>query len=142
MRVTVDTNVLLSGILFGGPPGEILQAASQRVFTLVLSRPIIEELSEVMKRPKFGLLPEAVDMLVSDVESMCELVRPKTRYEVVAADPDDNVIVECAAEAAASFIVSGDDHLLGLGSVAGIPVLSPARFAGKLRLGPQNPDPS
>ena len=140
MRVTVDTNVRLSGILFGGTPGEILQAASQRVFTLVLSRPIIEELSEVMKRPKFGLLPEAVDVLVADLESICEVVRPSVRYDVVAADPDDNVIVECAVAAGASLIVSGDEHLLALGSVERIPVLSPAQFAA--RMGQGRPEPS
>lgn len=87
-----------------------------------------------MKRPKFGLLPEAVDVLVADLESMCEVVRPSVRYEVVAADPDDNSIVECAVAAGASLIVSGDEHLLALASVERIPVLSPAQFAERLGL--------
>ena len=128
MIATVDTNVLISGILFGGTPGEIVAAASEGLFTLALSPPIIEELEQVLLRPKFGLNPEAVRILVDDIESAALIVQPRKSHRVVAEDPDDDAIVDCAVEAHAAYIVSGDAHLTGLGSIAGIDIVTPTEF--------------
>ena len=128
MIATVDTNVLISGILFGGPPGKILAEATEGLFTLALSPPIIEELKQVLLRPKFGLIPVTVRILVDDIESAALVVQPGKSHRVVEEDPDDDAIVDCAAEAHASYIVSGDAHLTSLGSIAGIDIVTPAQF--------------
>ena len=128
MIAAVDTNVLISGILFGGIPGQIVSQASEGVFTLALSPAVIEELQGVLLRRKFGLSPEAVRVLVDDIESAAVIVQPRKHHHVVPEDPDDDAIVDCAVEAQASYIVSGDTHLTSLGEVAGIEVVTPTQF--------------
>ena len=128
MIATVDTNVLISGILFSGTPGKIVAAASEGLFTLALSPPIIEELKHVLLRPKFGLNPDAIRILMGDIESAAMIVQPRKAHRVVAEDPDYDALVDCAVEARASYIVSGDAHLTALGSVAGIDVITPTEF--------------
>jgi len=81
---------------------------------------------EVLQRPKFGLSPDQALTLVGQLHDLCEMVRPRKRVRVVAADPDDNAILECAMAASAEIIVTGDAHLLDLRQWHGIRILSPA----------------
>lgn len=104
MIATLDTNVLVSGTLFGGIPGRIVDAAVDRRFTLALSPAILAEYQSVLLRAKFGLNRAAVEVLVRDMEAHAVL------------------------EVKADVIVSGDAHLKELRETAGIPVVTPARF--------------
>ncbi len=133
MIATVDTNVLVSATLFGGVPGRLLEAAIDRRFGLALSPAILREYHSVLLRPKFGLDADAVAVLVRDLESHGLMVYPTKHYEIVVDDPDDNAVIDCAIEAHADMIVSGDRHLTVLTEVVGIPVLTPARFVELLR---------
>ena len=128
MIATLDTNVLVSGTVFGGIPGSIINAAVDRRFTLALSPAILSEYENVLSRSKFGLLVEAVKVLVRDMESHAFMVHPTKMYQIVAEDPDDDAIVDCAVEAGADVIVSGDGHLTQLKRVEGIAVVTPAMF--------------
>ena len=128
MIATLDTNVLVSGTLFGGVPGSIISAAVDRRFTLALSPAILSEYEEVLSRSKFGLAIDAVEVLVRDMESHASVVYPTKMYQVVADDPDDDAVIDCAVEAKADVIVSGDGHLTELKQIEGIPVVTPAKF--------------
>lgn len=128
MIATIDTNVLVSGTLFRGVPGNVIDAAIDRRFTLALSREILTEFRTVLLRAKFGLSAEAVDVYVRDLESHAVVLNPTRRHHIVTADPDDNMVVDCAVEAAADIIVSGDAHLIDLRIVEGIQVVTPADF--------------
>lgn len=128
MIATVDTNVLVSGTLFGGVPGTIISAAVDRRFTLALSPAILNEYEEVLSRSKFGLAIDAVEVLVRDMESRAFVVHPTKMHKVVADDPDDDAVIDCAVEANADIIVSGDGHLTELKQIEGIPVVTPAKF--------------
>ena len=134
MIVTVDTNVLVSGVFFGGIPGTIVAAAEAGTFSLVLSPAILDELRRVFSRPKFGLDPKAVQLLMADIESTALVVNPQKRHQVVSEDRDDDAVVDCAVEAKAMYIVSGDAHLTSLGTVEGITVLTPRQFVDLLGL--------
>jgi hypothetical protein len=125
---TVDTNVLVSGTLFGGVPGTIISAAVDRRFTLALSPAILNEYEEVLSRSKFGLAIDAVEVLVRDMESHAFVVHPKKLHQIVADDPDDDAVIDCAVEANADIIVSGDGHLTELKQIEGMPVITPAKF--------------
>ncbi|MFP4377166.1 MAG: putative toxin-antitoxin system toxin component, PIN family [Spirochaetales bacterium] len=133
MIATLDTNVLVSGTVFGGVPGSIINAAVDRRFILALSPAVLHEYEGVLYRSKFGLLPEAVELLVRDMESHAHIVHPTKKHQIVADDPDDDVVVDCAVEAKADVIVSGDSHLIGLRQVEGIPVITPAEFLEMLK---------
>ena len=128
MIATLDTNVLVSGTVFGGIPGSIINAAVDRRFTLALSPAILSEYENVLSRSKFGLLVEAVKVLVRDMESHAFMVYPTKMHQIVAEDPDDDAIIDCAVEAGADVIVSGDGHLTQLKRVEGIAVVTPAMF--------------
>lgn len=88
--------------------------------------PILDEVRDVLQRPKFGLSPDQALLLVEELHDLCEVVLPGRRVNAITADPDDNVILECAQAASAELIVSGDSHLLDLERWRGIDILSPA----------------
>ena len=132
MIVTVDTNVLVSGAFFGGIPGRIVEAAREGTFTLVISPLLLSELRRVFSRPKFGLDPDAVQLLMADMESSATIVYPRKRHQVVAGDPADDAVVDCAIESGSAYIVSGDSHLTDMAAVEGIVVLTPRQFANLL----------
>ena len=70
--------------------------------------------------------------IMRDLESLCEMYYPKAHHTVVIRDPKDDMVVDCAVEAKADFIVSGDDHLRSLGTAMGISIISPAEFIREL----------
>jgi putative PIN family toxin of toxin-antitoxin system len=128
LRVVLDTNVLISALLFDGPPRQILRMIIAGSIDCSLSPAILDELRDVLQRPKFGFSSRQAAAVVEELCSFCEIVDPVIRISVVKADPDDDRVIECAVQAKASVIVSGDAHLLGLGTHKGTRILSPADF--------------
>lgn len=97
-----------------------------------MSLPILDEIREVLQRPKFGLSSEQALTLIEELHDLCRIVTPKARIRAVDTDPDDNMILECASAADADVIVSGDSHLLDLGQWRDIRILAPANFAKEI----------
>ena len=126
LRVVIDSNVIISGFLFGGPPARLLELAVHDCVQACTSLAILDEVRDVLLRPKFGLTSDQALTLVEELHHLCEIVTPEERVHVVAADPDDDVILECARAAHAKLIISGDSHLLALGRWMGIEILCPA----------------
>jgi putative PIN family toxin of toxin-antitoxin system len=128
IRIVLDTNVLISALLFGGNPQAVLEKAIMGQIGLALSRDILNELEGVLCGKKFGFPFEIAQGIVRELEAIGELVAPTRKIAVVKVDPYDNMILECAVEANADYVVSGDNHLLELKRFEGIPILSPAQF--------------
>lgn len=126
MRVVLDTNVLISGLVFGGRPEMVLQMASIRVFSLIVSAEILAELEGVLIE-KFGWRQARVTVSIHGIRQTSELVVPKLRV-TDCEDPDDNRILEAALEGAANVIVSGDKHLLRMKMYRGIEILTIGEF--------------
>ena len=137
LHVVLDTNVLISALLFGGAPREILEMIIAGSIDCSLSTAILDELRDVLQRPKFGFSCRQAAAVVEELCSVCEVVNPSMRIGVVKGDPDDDRILECALEAKAGIIVSGDSHLLELRTYRGIRILGPADFLGIARKGKQ-----
>ena len=127
MRVVLDTNVLLSALLFGGNPREILNKAICGDLKICISEAILSELAAVLQRPKFGFSTALVNQISMEL-SISELVNPRERIRLIEADEADNHVLECAIEAHAEYIVSGDAHLLELTEFRSIRVVSPQQF--------------
>jgi putative PIN family toxin of toxin-antitoxin system len=132
MRVVLDTNVLISGIIFGGKPDAILRMASRDQFTLILSEEILSELEEVLAE-KFNWSPAKIASVFEDIGKSAEMTLPEMVL-TGCADPDDNRILEAAVEGCADCIVSGDKHLLRMKTFRGIEILTVSDFL--LRIGP------
>ena len=139
LRVVLDSNVIISGFLFGGPPARLLEHALDDSVQCFTSLPVLDEVREVLQRPKFGLSSDQALTLIEELHDLCEVVMPRRRVRVVSADPDDNIILECASAAGAEMIVSGDSHLLNLGRWEGIHILSPADAIKRIQGQPEDP---
>lgn len=137
MRAVIDTNVAVSAALRGGtPPRAIVDAWLEGSFEAVTSVHLMAELERVFQRPHIvkqleWSAVEIADFLGSLAEN-ARVVHPTQPIHMIAADPPDNRVLEAAIEGQADYIVSGDQHLLALGSFEGIEIVSPARFAAIL----------
>ena len=134
--VVVDTNVYVSGtIVASTPPGKILQAVYNNMMTLALSEPILEEIREVLARPYFAQHLKwthvQLDQYIEDLRLVAVVV-PGTTPITICRDPKDNMIISCALEVGADFIVSGDEDITVLGEFRNIPILTPREFVRKV----------
>ena len=132
LRVVLDTNVLISAILFGGKPRQILEKAIRGEIRLCISEPILEELKGVLQRSEFDYSAEMIQVILTELTGIADFVNPSKTIDVVYEDPDDNRILECAVEAEANYIITGDSHLLKLIRYRNIEVLNAGAFLEKL----------
>jgi putative PIN family toxin of toxin-antitoxin system len=125
---TADTNAVLSGLLWRGPPRRLLDLARERKITLCTSATLLAELAEVIARDKFFRRVQAAGLsaaeLVQDYERLAETVTAQPLPQPVCRDPDDDRVLACALAAAAVLIVSGNGDLLGLTTFGDIRILS------------------
>jgi putative PIN family toxin of toxin-antitoxin system len=128
MRIVCDTNVLVSGVLFRGHPRQVLTLASRGDVVNCTSPSLLREAEDVLLRPKFGLQPDQVSVIVALFRDTFEIVHPVRRVTDIVDDPKDNAVLEAADAASADRIVSGDKHLLCLKEWSGIRIVSPAEF--------------
>jgi uncharacterized protein len=130
MRAVVDTNVLLSGLLWRGTPHDLIERARTGALTLLTSPALLDELADVINRVKFRMILERANVnpkrLLAEVRDLAEVVDPPPLASPVSRDPDDDAVLALALAAQADFIVSGDDDLLALCTFANIRIVSPA----------------
>ena len=136
MRAVVDVNVLISGALSaGGPSVEILRSCRDGAFEMVASELLIAELARALAYPKLRkrIPAENAGALISWVRDHGTLAEdPPDPAPVRSPDPDDDYLLALAIRRR-SYLVTGDQHLLGL--MDELPILTPAQFLPKLRQG-------
>lgn len=132
MRVVLDTNVLISGIIHPlGASRKILEAWRINQVEIVTSSLLLSELSRVLQYPRIvKRLDESnflkiTNQLLTKAETVSGLTPTP---DIIKNDPSDNVVLSCAEEGEADYIVSGDPHLLNLGSYKNIPIVTPRVF--------------
>lgn len=127
MRLVLDTNVVVSAIVWGGVPFQLLQAAAAGTAALYTSPVLIEELRGVLARnhlaSRLARQRRSVDQAVEFYARLCQMLEPLDVPRIVLNDPDDDYLVAAAVAARAHLIVSGDKHLLNLKDRIAIPVL-------------------
>lgn len=129
MRIVCDTNVIVSGLLFGGHSRTTLGAIACGAVKAYTSPALLHELHDVLMRRKFCLRLEQVNAMMELVRETVICVCPEKDRSVIADDPDDDRVLEAALAARTPVIVSGDSHLISLRSWRSIEILSPADFA-------------
>lgn len=127
MRIVVDTNVFISALVFGGPPRQVLELAASGLCSLYFS-PSIEAEVESILEAKFGWRTKQIQAATQRLWSFGTRIYPRVTLAVITDDPDDDPIPECAVAAGEDVIVSGDRHLLRLGSFQSIPIRSSRQF--------------
>lgn len=137
MRVVADTNTIVSGFLWKGPPSQLIDAALDERITLLGSNDLIAELEEVLNRPKFEKNFASADLtpalILGRYRLLVETVTPTTVEDSPLTDLDDNIVLACALGGQANVIVSGDRHLLVLGNYRDIPILKVVPFLTSLQ---------
>ena len=123
----VDTNVIVSALVFGGLPRRIFELVEGGYCELFYAAEIQEETRRVL-RDKFGWDEDRLDRYLRTLWSLGKRMVLRHRVNAVREDPDDNRILECALAADADVIVSGDRHLLKIGAYEGITILTPRDF--------------
>lgn len=126
MRVLLDTNVLVSAVLFAGLPRTLLDHALRGEFLLVTGALLLDEFEDVL-RERFGFDRAAARLTRAEVEAVAELAVPAT-VQAVSRDPDDDIVLATAVAGQAAVIVTGDRDLLVLGSHGGVPIRTPRQF--------------
>jgi putative PIN family toxin of toxin-antitoxin system len=128
MKVILDTNVLISGLFFGGPPYQVLQAWRDGRIDLVISPAILAEYAQVALRLSRKYPGIDISAFIDLVTVRSHIVQPRPLREPVCADPNDDMFLSCALAAKAGTIISGDRHLLAVSGFAGVQVLRPKTF--------------
>ncbi len=127
LRLVIDTNVLISSF-FGGNPKKVIDLWRRGRAILCLTQEVLEEYLRVMAR--LPIEPETKSKLVAILQENrnIELVIPSKHYAVIREDPEDDKFIDCAVEAQADYIISGDEHLLRVRAHQGTPICSPKEF--------------
>jgi putative PIN family toxin of toxin-antitoxin system len=136
VRLVLDTNTVVSGLIWGGVPGRLIDAAAAGTVQIISSVPLLDELHDVLFRKKFAaqLAMQEVDAadLFEGYAALVQLVVPADIGPVIIADPDDDIVLATAAPGDVDAIVSGDAHLLGIGEFRGMPIITPAAAVNRL----------
>lgn len=131
-RVVLDTNVVVSALLFGGTPGRLVELWQTGRIRPVVSAAIADEYLRVLAYPRFALSREEIHFLFYDqILPYFEPTVPQSGPPINEEDPTDDMFLCCACGANAEAVISGDRHLLKVKIFRSIPILTVARFLRK-----------
>jgi putative PIN family toxin of toxin-antitoxin system len=138
VRVVLDTNAAVSGLLWHGNPGKLIDAAQAGSLILCASAPLLAELHGVLGREKFAKHLQARGLTATQIfegyAALTTVVVPAIIPPVIINDPDDDAVLACAVAARVDLVVSGDPHLVKLFQYEGIPIIAPAEAVERLGL--------
>ena len=129
MRVVIDTNVIVSGVLNPhGPPGRIVNALLSETITVLYDDRMLSEYREVLLRPTFTFPRSDVEVLLGFVESVGEHVSAEP-LSLVLPDPNDLPFLEVATRGGADALIIGNiKHFKSRRGQPGVLVITPADF--------------
>jgi len=136
IRAVLDTNVWVSAMLTpGNPPAKILELALAGKMRVIISPGIIRQIGQVLKYPKVKKVlkkrqftSQEVDDIILKLLKVALITSGKSLADGVSGDPADDMIIACALEGRADFIISGDHHLTDLKNYQGIEIVAPSTF--------------
>ena len=141
MRVVLDNNIVVSALLWGGNPVQMLEAAADGRIELYATEPLLSELAGVLPRPKFAArilkAQRTPNQLIEQYRGLVEIVSAAEIAPVVVGDPDDDQVLACAVAAGAELIVTRDKKLRDLKNYQRIPIVDAsegARIVSNLRV--------
>ena len=133
MRLVLDANIFVSSFFWGGNPRMVLERVIEGIDELFITKEILDEIEEVMGRPKFHADKEKVDYIINSIKEIGNKVMPKRQIKKGSRDKTDNKYIECGIAADADYIISGDIHLLELGEYEGIKIITARNYLEAVR---------
>lgn len=135
MRITADTNVLISATFWHGASDKIISLAESKKIQLILSDEIIKEYATVLEykeiQDKIKEKNLEIKRTIKKIRSIATIIAPMRKLDIIKDDPDDNKILECGEAGNVDYIVSNDKHLLKLEQFENIPIVTPEEFLKK-----------
>ena len=130
IRIVVDTNVIVSGLLFGGIPGKIIEAIQQNDAQLLITGEIVNEYIKVLSYQKFELNEDDINYLLYQILIPHSEIVPIPNQEgvIIHQDPSDDKFLLCSSKGEADYLVSGDAHLTSLGKYQETIIVTPLEF--------------
>jgi len=129
ITIVIDTNVVISALLFGGAPGKLIELWKKKRIRPLISEEIMTEYLRVLAYPKFKLSEEEINYIIhQEILPYFKVVKSIPGPSIIKKDPDDDKFIQCAEAGNANIIISGDSHLLTLKSYHGITILTPTQF--------------
>ncbi|MDZ4672758.1 MAG: putative toxin-antitoxin system toxin component, PIN family [Phototrophicales bacterium] len=132
MRIVLDTNLIISGMLWMGLPHDMLVLAYQHQIQVIASEPLIEELKDVLSREKMkkhlNRIQKTPDELINLHLSHTLIIEPSQVPEGTVRDLKDDKIIACAVGGQADYIITGDNDLLVLKEYQGILIVTASEF--------------
>lgn len=126
-RIVIDSNVWLSGLIFGGNPGKILELFINESIVVFTSEELLSEISRIVIK-KFPLFVPKLTLLIASIRKDALCVKLGSNTITVCRDSDDNKVLETATIGNCDYIISGDNDLLSLNNYQGIKIVTPAQF--------------
>lgn len=130
-KVVFDTNVSIGAFFWNGNPRKVYEFARQGKIKLFYSKDILEELIRVLAYKKFGLTNQEILPIINDFIAIANFTEVSSKIKPLPQDPTDTIFLECAVDAKAHYIISGDHHLLELKHYKGITIVTPKEFIAK-----------
>jgi len=127
-KVVLDTNVLISALGWRGVPHKISLKCLQGEIKNDITPKILQEIKKVIEYPKFKFTHVDKSEFIGQILEAAFIVDGTLTVDEIKNDESDNQFLECAVLASADYIVTGDEHLLGLGEFLGVKILKPKKF--------------
>ncbi len=126
MKIVLDTNIYIAVALHGEFAENIIEMVTTRSsgIMLIISKEILLELQQKLKE-KFNWLKEDIDLFMTKIRNIAEVVEVNIKVDILKRDPEDNKILECAVCGQADLIVTADQDLIKLKNFQGIGIVHP-----------------
>ena len=124
----MDANIFISSFFWGSNPGMVLERIIEGIDELFITKEILDEIEEVLGRPKFHADKEEIDYLIKSIEEIGNRIIPKRQIKNGSRDKTDNKYIECGMTANVDYIISGDIHLLELREYGKIKIMTAREY--------------
>ncbi|GHV72688.1 hypothetical protein AGMMS49928_30040 [Spirochaetia bacterium] len=125
MKVVIDINIFVSSFFWKGNPRKVIARVIEGVDELYITKEILEQISDVMNRPKFNADKESIEYYIKSIEEIANELIIDIKIRDGSRDIDDNIILECGITGNVDYIITGDDDLLVLKEFNGIRIVTP-----------------
>ena len=136
-RLVLDSNVWISAFLFGGKPAATINLAQEGRVRILMSTDLILEIGRALRYKKLKRILErskrSTETVVAQILAATQLAEAKSRRSWITQDPADDIVLNCAVENSADYIISGDQHILRPKRIGGIEILTPTEFLQRLQ---------
>lgn len=132
LKVVIDTNIAISGLLWMGLPNKILKLARDGFIDICSTETICEELAKVLEYSRFqkrlAELGLTCDEVIDYYMDIVTIYKENAKIDIIKADKSDNRFIEAALDSGCNIIITGDEHLLEIKEFKNITILKPKEF--------------